>query len=106
MSSPAGHRRRPRPLVPGKVAEIRPAEYAELLAARRDLDDAKRRLRRVTTRLQLALGDAELGVINGQPVLLRQQSKTGGRYVRVNNRDDIRAVGGPAALQGGAPWPL
>lgn len=92
MSSPVGHRRRPRPLIPGKTAEISWPEYGELLAARADVEKAKLRLRRVTTRLQLALGDAELGVVDGVPVIMRQQSRTGGGYVRVNHRDDLRAV--------------
>lgn len=95
MSSPVGHRRRPRPLVAGKVATIRLAEYQELVAARAELEKAKLRLRRVTTRLQLAMGDAELGVVDGTPVLWRQQSRTGGGYVRVNHRDDLRMIGPP-----------
>ncbi|HEV2241805.1 MAG TPA: hypothetical protein VGR98_12245 [Streptosporangiaceae bacterium] len=95
MSSAVGKRRRPRPLVPGKQAEIRWPEYGELLAARAALHEAKLRLRRVTTRLERAIGDAEFGAVDSVPVIWREQAKTGGHYVRTNWREDLRPVGPP-----------
>lgn len=92
MSSRVGVRGRPRPLVLGKVAEIGQAEFTELLAARAELENAKLRLRRVTARLELAIGDAEFAAIDGRAVIWRQQGRTGGRYVRVNHRDDMRVI--------------
>lgn len=92
MSSPVGKRRHPRPLVPGRVAEISEAAYVELLAARAELERAKLRLRRITTRLELAIGDAEIAAVDGQPVIWREQARTGGHYVRVNHRDDMRLI--------------
>lgn len=100
MSSAVGKRRHPRALVPGKAADVRPAELDELLAARADVERAKLRLRRITARLERAIGDAEFGAVDGQPVLWRQQARTGGHYVRVNHRDDLRTIGrvtGPAS---------
>lgn len=97
MSSAVGKRRHPRPLEPGKQTEVRIADYQELLAARLELEMAKLRLRRVTARLTLQLADAEFGTVDGRPVLWREQTRTGGHYVRVNHREDIRSVGGPAA---------
>lgn len=94
MSSAVGKRRAPRRLVPGKQVEIRWPEYGELLAARADLQKAKLRLRRVTARLERAIGDAEFATVDGVPVIWREQARTGGHYVRVNYREDLRAVGG------------
>lgn len=93
MSSQVGKRRRPRPLVPGRRAEIAGAEYAELLDARDALQSAKLRLRRVTARLGLAIGDAEFATVDGVPVIWREQARTGGRYIPVSYRDDLRLIG-------------
>lgn len=93
MSSAIGKRRAPRRLVPGKQAEIRVDEARELLSAREALHEAKLRLRRVTARLELAIGDAEFGTVDGQPVIWREQARTGGHYVRVNHREDLRVIG-------------
>jgi hypothetical protein len=99
MSSPVGRRRRPRPLVPGKQVPVDSGEVRELLAARADLERVKLQLRRVTARLERALGDAEYGTVDGRIVLWREQAKTGGHYVGINHRDDLRAI---ADLQAGA----
>lgn len=99
MSSAVGHRRRPRPLEPRKQVPVDEALLRELLEARADLDAAKLRLRRITTRLQRRMGDAEFATLNGTPVIWREQARTGGHYVRVNHRDDLRVIHypGPAA---------
>lgn len=91
MSSPP-RRRRPRPIVPGKTAEITWTEYGELLAARGQLEQAKLRLRRVTARLERAIGDAELATVDGTAVLWREQQRTGGHYIGVSYRDDLRPL--------------
>jgi hypothetical protein len=93
MSSPVGKRRHPRPLVPGKQAEISWPVYGELLAARVALHNAKLRLRRVTARLERAIGDAEFGAVDGVPVIWREQARTGGHYVRISHREDLRIIG-------------
>ena len=104
MSSPVGKRRRPRPLVPGKQAEIRVADYAELIAARAAVHEAKLWLRRITARLERAIGDAEFGAVDGVPMIWREQARTGGHYVRISNREDLRPVGRiPAPPPPGAP---
>jgi hypothetical protein len=99
MSSPVAKRHRPRALVPGKHADIAWPEYGELLAARAAVHEAKLRLRRITARLERALGDAEFGDTDGVPVLWREQARTGGHYVRVSYRDDLRPVSPPAGFE-------
>jgi hypothetical protein len=93
MPTPStGHRSRPRPLVPGKAVDVDPAELAELAAARAQLEAARKRLRNVTLRLERRLGDAEYGLAAGVPAIRREQSLTGGHYVRQNHRDDLRLL--------------
>ncbi len=92
MSSLVGRRRRPRPLTPGKQIPVADGEVRELLAVRSDLERVKLRLRRVTARLERALGDAEYGTVDGRIVLWREQARTGGHYVGVSYRDDLRAI--------------
>lgn len=92
MSSAVGKRRHPRALVPGSSREIAWPEYGELLAARAQLHEAKLRLRRITARLERAIGDAEFATVDGVPVIWREQARTGGHYVRVSHRDDLRTI--------------
>lgn len=91
MSSAAGKRRRALPLTPGKTAQLNMLDVAELDAARLELARVRARVGNVTARLRRQLGDAEIGVnAEGEPVLWREQAATGGAYVRVNHRDDLR----------------
>jgi hypothetical protein len=92
LSSAVGKRRRALPLVKGKAVPVRAADVAELDAARADLERIRRRLRNVTERLERQLGDAEIGfdASTGEPAIWREQTVTGGGYVRQNHRDDLR----------------
>jgi hypothetical protein len=101
MSSPVGRRRRPRPLTPGKQVPVDSGEVRELLTARADLERVRLRLRRVTARLERGLGDAEYGTVDGRIVLWREQARTGGHYVGVSHRDDLRAIADTGAPRTG-----
>lgn len=87
-----GKRRRALPLVKGKAVPVKLADLEELDAARADLERARGRVRNVTDRLRRQLGDAEIGTspLTGRAVLWREQRVTGGGYVRMNHRDDLR----------------
>ena len=92
MTSTIGRRRRPRALVTGKTVPVDLATVRELQNARERLAAAKLDLRRVTARLELALGDAEFGAVADLPVVMRDQAKTGGHYIGVHYRDDLRII--------------
>lgn len=75
----------------GEGAPVRAEDVDQLRELRAELARLHSRITRATERIRAQLGPAEYGVDGqGVPIVWRVQTKTGGRYVRTNHRDDLK----------------